>query len=258
MLIETVYTSSDGQTAKIFIPNNHKKIAVHVSSGKDSALCLYLLCEYLREHKRTDITIVAAHVIDLVRVPYSKSDFDKVIDKFEEHFSDIKFERDVVEYVERPGYPKVIETRKQMVTMIKNRGVQSVFGGRTRPPPTEFLEQLRIELNKEKIPQALIDRMEDNVEEINIVKVLDKDYVRITDIENAAYMFANPLLETDSFFSVEMYKKYPFLKDVIFPLTRSCVGSGFDTDFWKKPCQKCFWCAEKKKIFGSYDGGTIG
>jgi hypothetical protein len=257
MLIETVYKSSDGQSAKFFIPNDHKKIAVHVSSGKDSALCLYLLCQYLTENNRTDVVVVAAHVIDLVRVPYSNKDFDLIIDEFEKYFSDIKFERDYVTYVERPNYPKIIETRKQMVTMIKNKGVQSVFGGRTRPPSLDILEQIKISLKREQIPNALIDRMEENVQDINIVKALDKNYNVISDIENCAYMFANPLLTTDSFFSVELYKKHKFLKDVIFPLTRSCVGSAADTDFWKKPCKKCFWCAEKKMIFGDYDLGIL-
>jgi 7-cyano-7-deazaguanine synthase in queuosine biosynthesis len=246
-----------GQTAKFFIPSHHKKIAVHVSSGKDSALCLYFLCQYLMENKRTDVTIFAAHVRDLVRVPYSEKDFNKVIDEFEKQFPELTFKRHVVNYVERSGYPKIIETRKQMKVLIEQYGVQSVFGGRTNPPPLEFLEQLKIESGREEIPAALVDRMPENVTKLNIRKALDENLKVTDDVDNCKYMFANPLLTTNSFFSVEQYKKIPFMRDVIFPLTRSCVGSPWDTDFWKKPCKECWWCREKKKIFGAYDGEQI-
>ena len=68
----SVFQSDDkAQLVSIFIPEHHKKVVVDVSGGTDSSLCLYFICLYIREHKRTDVEVTLRHCIDKYRMPHS-------------------------------------------------------------------------------------------------------------------------------------------------------------------------------------------
>ena len=57
----------------------------------------------------------------------------------------------------------------------------------------------------------------------------------------------------DKRFVAEMYEQFN-LMDNLFPITASCVEYADKTDYFTKPCKKCWWCREKKWAFGAYDG----
>jgi len=252
--MEKIYSNADGsQTARLFIPESHKTLCVSVSSGTDSSLLLYLVCSYLTEHKREGIKIIALHLIDLVRVPKSKSDFDAIIDRFEEEFPNITFTRRYVTLVEdrSKNINKTTVVDKEIVKLI-SEGVESLFFGRTKNPPKEVYESFGLELRP-----ALIEREEDNVKAKDIRRMFDKNKNEIDSPENCSVMMSKFLLTVDRSFIAEYYNKISFLKD-LFPLTKSCVSSSVKlTNGWTQPCKTCWWCKEKFWAFHKYDGGKL-
>jgi hypothetical protein len=252
--MEKIYTNADGsQTAKLFIPELHKKLCVSVSSGTDSALLLYLVCSYLTENKREGIEIIALHLIDLVRTPKSKPDFDGIIDRFEKEFPNITFTRRYVTLVEdrSKNVNKTTVVDKEIVKLI-SEGVESLFFGRTKNPPKEVYETFGMDLRP-----ALVEREEENITAKNIRRMFDKDRNEIYTPENCAVMTSKFLLTVDRSFIAEYYNKINFLKE-LFPLTRSCVRSDIKlTSGWTKPCEQCWWCKEKFWAFHKYDGGIL-
>jgi hypothetical protein len=252
--MEKIYSNADGtQTARLFIPESHKRMCVSVSSGTDSSLLLYLVCSYLTENKREDIEIIALHLIDLVRAPKSKSDFDGIIDKFEKEFPHITFTRRYVTLVENrsKNINKTTVVDKEIVKLIAE-GVESLFFGRTKNPPKEVYETFGLEIRP-----ALIEREEDNITTKDIRRMFDKNRNEIDTAENCSVMMSKFLLTVDRSFIAEYYNKINFLKE-LFPLTRSCVSSDIKlTNGWTKPCERCWWCKEKFWAFHKYDGGTL-
>jgi hypothetical protein len=252
--MEKIYTNADGsQTAKLFIPELHKKLCVSVSSGTDSSLLLYLICSYLTENKRENIELTALHFIDLVRAPKSKSDFDGIIDIFENEFKNITFVRRYVTFVEQrsKNISKTTVTDKEIIKLI-SEGVESLFFGRTRNPPKEIYEKLGLTLRP-----ALIKREISNIKQKDIRRMFNENMEEIDTPENCTIMLSKVLLTVDRSFVAEYYNKIDFLKK-LFPLTRSCVSSDiFETNGWRKPCEKCWWCKEKFWAFNKYDGGIL-
>lgn len=57
-----------------------------------------------------------------------------------------------------------------------------------------------------------------------------------------------PYINIDKKFVANVYKKHK-LMDTLYPLTSSCVGSEEETNYFSKPCGKCFWCKEKEWAF---------
>jgi len=251
-MIQNIYKNNDGtQVAKLCIPESHKNICVSVSSGTDSALVLYLVCEYLTDHKRTDISITCLHCIDIVRAPKSKADFDLIINKFEKHFTNIKFVRRYIQFVESSTKSKGSVIKRETANLIANSGIQSFFGGRTKNPPKEVCDSFGI------LPPALERRQGNNVPQEHVLSMLDK-YNKKTDYPNeCSVMISRFLGNIDRSFVAEYYNKIQFLKE-IFPLTKSCVSSDpLLTLGWSKPCMNCWWCKEKFWAFNQYDGGTL-
>lgn len=71
-------------------------------------------------------------------------------------------------------------------------------------------------------------------------------------IETKNGKFYKPFVNIDKKWVAGMYHECGLMED-IYPLTISCVGSSRSTDYFSKPCGKCFWCFEKQWSFGSMD-----
>jgi hypothetical protein len=250
--MENIYKNLDeSQIAKLCIPDKHKKLCVSVSSGTDSALVLYLVCSYLTEHKRYGMEITVLHCVDLVRAPKSKPDFDLIIDRFETEFSNIKFVRRYIQFIESKTESKGSAIKRETAKIIAKEGIESFFGGRTKNPPKEICESFG------ELPPALIRREAENVPQEQVLSMLDKYGKKTENTDDCIIMISRFLGNVDRSFVAEYYNKIEFLKK-LFPLTKSCISSNItDTVSWTKPCMKCWWCKEKFWAFRQYDGGSI-
>lgn len=61
-----------------------------------------------------------------------------------------------------------------------------------------------------------------------------------------------PFINHDKKTIAAIFKKFNLMDD-IFPLTQSCTSNCLDTDYFTKPCGKCYWCYEKLWAFGTMD-----
>ena len=69
-------------------------------------------------------------------------------------------------------------------------------------------------------------------------------------------MHYRPFVNVDKKFVADLYKQFDLMDD-LFPLTMSCIGFDYQTNYFTEPCKKCYWCHEKKWAFGCYDGGLL-
>jgi len=247
----SVFQSDDKtQSVSIFIPDHHKKVVVDVSGGTDSSLCLYFVCLYIREHNRTDVEVTIRHCIDRYRVPYSYDNCAKFIfDKFEKEFSDIKFNRHLFSFIElQPTVTKTIVSENDKLDLVKTQGYQCFFSSKTANPSKEIQEKNGM------WGSGLKHRELDNANKLKLYKAFDNDLIETDNIETCRYINNKPLMRVNKSFVADWYFKIPFLKDIIFPLTASCVCSDpIITKVWTQPCKTCWWCKEKKWAFGKYD-----
>ena len=65
---------------------------------------------------------------------------------------------------------------------------------------------------------------------------------------NITYNVYQPYINVNKRFVAGVFKEEGLMKD-LFPITRSCVGSGKETKDFTAWCWKCFWCYEKAWAF---------
>lgn len=109
--------------------------------------------------------------------------------------------------------------------------------------------------------KKLFDRYPDALKVVGMTKApsveeLEKYNFNMSKVENRRiYDYKDPYgevlyypyINVDKKFVAGVYKDYD-LKG-LYNLTSSCVGSKEDTDYFTKPCGKCFWCKEKEWAF---------
>ena len=59
----------------------------------------------------------------------------------------------------------------------------------------------------------------------------------------------HPFARVNKLFVKGVFEEHD-LMDTLATLTGSCTGGPQETDYFTKPCGKCFWCQEKKWAFG--------
>jgi len=256
MLIESIFESNDkNQSVKIFIPKHHKNIVVNVSGGTDSSLSLYLVCLYIQQQNRTkDIEVTVRHGIDRYRVPYSYDNCVKYIfDEFQKHFPDINFKLYTFPFVEVPNKGKRWFMGKDKDELIK-QGYQCFFDSCTSNPSEMTQKQNGMWETKGRQTKRELDEFGNLLRDRTLFKFFDEKSQLTEDIENCHHANLRPFLKVNKAFIADWYFKTPFLKDIIFPLTNSCVSSDpIITKSWTQPCKECWWCKEKKWAFGKFD-----
>ena len=258
------------------IPDNGN-IGVLVSGGTDSAIALYLLCEYITKNKLTDkTTIYPLHGVDRKRRPTSVWDAYEIINFCKNAFPNVDFFEtlvwdnmqirgvfdsdfepfDVWNETEKDqpnhhrGWIKTISKRqidgRKTTQLLKWTSVKLLISGLTRNPPNEVIEKFYMPSQKFQA-----DRSNFDVKEI-CSKQQSDDWT---------FYKYQPFINEDKRYVANLYKQYNLL-ETLFPLTASCIAqkgevlsSGKVHDF-SEPCRECFWCNEKHWAFGMYDGGV--
>ena len=248
------------------IPEDKKNIVISISGGCDSAFLSWAVLSYLRKNKRFDNNVIFTHCIDLVRDPKSYEYFaDPIISLFEKEFSDINIERDVYSFTEQTWNPPkndpVIEPNPRYGNRLTKGGAQHIrlrqllsknkldayFLGRTANPPIEVQKELNMKTGGTigGVPHREIEN------------VKDEELFEVKNFNGHEWIKIRPLIKINKSVIASFYDDISFLKEKIFPLTHSCVGTAEKTDNSTKPCKNCWWCKEKYWAFGQYDGGTL-
>jgi len=206
----------------------HKRVWVSISGGTDSALVFEMLC---REPSIEEIT------------PYTGIETSRP--------KHIYFVNAIVDYF-RKKYPNKVIRDVVSKTFEVSKDVRKNF----------FIRKIQQDAIKMGLVDVFVQGMTSNPSEQVMIEnhMFAKNENRRSgwsDKDQVIHLHAGiglyrPLLFVTKQFVAEMYQKLNLMDD-LYPLTTSCTGYAEETKDWMIPCEKCFWCLERKWAFGTYD-----
>lgn len=225
-----LYAPKSDQAIEIIIPENIKTIGMKVSGGTDSAILLYILCDYIYKNN-LDIKILPITDVYLSR-PISSEGALRVTHKIKELFNyQLNFLLDNHIYYRGRKIEKFMLWHD--VKMLEEGVVDMIITGRTATPPKEAGEEL---WNTRPADRTGSDKS-----------------VHVPIIPNfPQWTFYRPMNNVDKKFVAEMYDLYG-VRESLFPTTMSCIADFPNNKGWSQPCGYCHWCLEKQWAFGEMD-----
>lgn len=249
---------------KYFPQGPPERIVVNISGGLDSASILFLLVEYYPQIEKHIFTgDDAHHPLDAARarvvVQYMKdhrldhnikshdilpyNDRDKeTLDEVRQMVAEDPSYYEKFPWKKMPGQEELEEESflmKIAKPLINTKNVRSVMrkhyctryiAAMTQNPPNKDMKELGF------FHLAETKRNE------------DKDEVQIFNPRGISY---HPYARVNKLFVKGVFENHG-LMDILYPVTASCTGRQGSTAYWTKPCEKCFWCHERKWAFGKY------
>lgn len=212
----------------IIINPEHKRIAVMLSGGPDSALLTYLLIKTIQQEQLdTQIFPVTAELLKRpFNIRYSKLVLDRLADitgydKFGAH---LIFE--IPAHLCLDDDVKISIMRENTTRFAHEYDLERYYNGQTKNPPPE------VELLRQ-------DRM------------LDRDTPEEDGKKLETKSVSWPLLFTNKRGLSDLYRQHDLL-ETLFPYTRSCEGETEETNNHTTACERCWWCRERFWGFGTY------
>lgn len=229
---------SDGtQSIEISIPNKMKKIGVNCSGGADSAILLFAVAKYVKEHMpESTISVVtcandlkdrwnARKAADVINYVCEKLNFTQ----FDMHYAYYR-DKQETEYFHEVEGKLFIDGRIEMLA-----------SGITQKP---------LEISGDTTIEDIDGKVVNLRDKYIVGRESPNEIIWTRDLR-----FWNPMANIDKKFVAYMYDYYG-VKDELLPLTRSCEAKPdehvFDPEFEKHPCGRCWWCLERKWAFGEY------
>lgn len=195
--------------------NNKRNFSIYLSGGVDSALALYLFCQYVVDNNLTDrSSILPIHGFDTRRKQsYSPKNAHLIVDYMKTLFPTV-----VIKDLYVFGFKKHDNESKQKylnpaleLLVLENKCDNNANIVGSTKKPEHF----------EKPSGTDTSRSGKDYEDHNMITSYDKKWV------------------------AKMYKEHDLGN--LLPYTVSCVA---DTE---TPCKKCWWCKERYWAFGKYD-----
>lgn len=205
----------------------YEKIGINLSGGTDSAMALNLALRYRSKHHK----FVCITGVDKKR-PSNEDAAHQIIQKLAEiHQVELNRFDHLLFYYEKPTPDSKTAIHEKFEKKLFDEGaIDILIHGRTANPTN--------------VPE-LMDGREPNRDPSN------KNYQTWFPGKRSYFM---PFRNITKRSIAELYDRQGLMDD-IFPLTASCVAYPEETEFYTKPCEKCWWCREKFWAFGAYDGG---
>jgi|SaaInlStandDraft_1057018.scaffolds.fasta_scaffold08560_6 hypothetical protein len=247
------------------------KIAVSMSGGTDSAILFYLMAKHLpKEIEIIPWTSYESSSDPLKERPYTIEAAEAVLDFVKNAFPDAnigehyKFTYDRMDpevyeeavamnvpswhlYPMSPmGIVKILLMRREHNKCFTSGMFGMMVGGLTMNPPVKDMEGGWSPpgwKGESTIPSFEPRRNP----EIHV----NHKQLQCRHIGRSHY---HPFMNVDKAFVAGLYEQEG-LMDTLYPMTESCTGFAYYTNWFTEPCKRCFWCWEKYWAFGSYDGG---
>ncbi len=229
--VEKYDTDEMLQQLKHVSKNDHyqkkvETIGIWMSGGADSSLLTYVLAKKIKdENLKINIQplsvrrgrgwnpIYAGHVIDFI-----------------EQNLNIKMKSHIVYYppMDDEHYREIQVFREKDNENFLNDNFQILYSGITCNPPSD---DETISKNKER--------------------TRDEESERPLKTYNGIRYYMNPFFDINKKHLKMIYDQLK-LTDSLFPITRSCEGSDYETGNYTYHCEKCWWCEERYWAFGKY------
>lgn len=242
------------------------RIGVSLSGGTDSAILFYLMAKHLPNDvilvpwssyeesdnplKERPLTIEAAEeIVDFVRNAFPNANIAEHHKFTFDRNCPIAYEKAKLKNVPSwDCYPMAILGVVKMVLMqeeetksFDSKNIGMLVGGITMNPPVEDMES---DWRPSGWKHPLGPRYEPR-------RSKEHETIAWSEIGRSHY---HPFVNVDKSFVAGLYEQEG-LMDTLYPMTESCTGFAYETNWFTEPCKQCFWCWEKYWAFGSYDGG---
>jgi hypothetical protein len=228
--IESVYLN---KTIKIEIPKESKTIGILLSGGADSAILLYILCDYIKKNN-LDIKVLPITSCVIAKPIMIEGTF-RVTNKVRELFNyDIPFLLDNFLYYRGR---KVFEFDINVYVKLFQEGVIDCLMG----AGTTFASEEELKRHN----------MWDDRPEYRALDFVPSEYENLIP-GNEKYKIYKPFLRYDKKLIAELYDMFN-VRDTLFPATKSCIAGFSESRGWSTPCKRCWWCKERFWAFGQYD-----
>ena len=226
-----------GQSIEFDIDPRFKKIGINVSGGADSAILFYMVCDYLKQHNRTDTTV---SVMSCANDLKHRWNVRKAADVINFTIDKLKFNPVDTHYSYYRDFQQVRYLTEVEDKLFKDGRVELIISGVTANP--------WVDADVEDSKGRIINLNETGLSERNT----GTSEMNIVGDNGCAYY--TPFVNLDKRFVAAMYDHYG-VREGLFPLTRSCEAipeGDYDPEFEKAPCGTCWWCLERKWAFGEY------
>lgn len=208
-------------------------VGIWMSGGADSSLLTFLLAKTIKDYNLNVKILPMSFKRD--NKPWNLAVATNVVEKIEQILEIQKgeiFLNHNYSYFGNHEVPDFKEKLSKHIESLKHSNIVTiVYSGITKNP--------------DPLPEELIDGREfirDNPDDRT--NNLDKNHTE-------EYLISSPLIFLTKEFVANLYKKHNLL-DSLLPYTRSCEGLIRNTKFFKKSCETCWWCRERKWAFGKY------
>ena len=199
-------------------------IGIWMSGGADSSFLTYMLCKKI---KKENLNIKLQPISSRRGRPWNPVYAGNVIDWIVNDLQ-IDFVLDHIVY-----YPDINDEYLREIKIFWDKDgenfrhdkFQILYSGITCNPPDEE----GLEKNKERS------------RDVGVEKPID--------VNDGMRHYMNPFFAINKKWLAEGYKKEGVL-ETLFPLTRSCEGSDYETGNYTFHCGKCWWCIERQWAFG--------
>jgi 7-cyano-7-deazaguanine synthase in queuosine biosynthesis len=226
-------SDNNGQTIDFLIPDETKTIGVNCSGGADSAILLYMVCEYIKTHKME--TSVA--VLTCANDAKHRWNARKAADVINYTIDRLQWNQIDIHYAYYRSRQETTHFHKVEGELFDDNRIDMLVAGITANPK---LQSMVVNSAGEAVDLA-VDAL--------TVRNVDAQPVDF----NSRYV--TPFVNVDKRFVASMYQQYNVMD--LLDLTRSCeslpdAGTPFDPEFEKNPCGLCWWCLERKWAFGRF------
>ena len=203
-----------------------KTVGIWMSGGADSSLLAYVLAKKIKEEK-LDIKIQPLSVRR--GRGWNPIYAGQVIDFIESDLN-IKMKEHIIYYppMDNEHYREIEVFREKDDINFKNGLFEILYSGITCNPPSS---DKSISRNKER--------------------TRDEESERPLKTYNGIRYYINPFFDINKRHLKMIYDQLK-LTDTLFPITRSCEGSDYETGNYTYHCEKCWWCEERYWAFGKY------
>lgn len=226
------------QSIKFSLPKG--TVGFTLSGGLDSTTLLAFACKYISEYNLEDsITIQPFHALENLR-PNTVVDVENILEIIRKKYPSVKI-KDLIIY---PVYSSVVYSEKK-------KGLDEQ--GKV-PQMNDFYDNYCKENDISCIVMAMncLPRKE-ILDEWNCSYYsqnrLERNRPILVEFDNFHYY--QPMVNVDKRMTAAMFEFCQLPKSIV-DMNTSCTGFPSETDYYSKPCGKCYHCMEKKWAFGKY------
>jgi hypothetical protein len=232
LLCARYFNEDETHYIDLYIPKKGP-LGILMSGGADSTMLTFLLAKTIKEYK-----------LNVKILPISFKRDNKIWNLWTA--------TNVIERIEN-----ILSLQKGEIFLNHN---YCYFGNHEKPEFSYSLEN-HIRILKEKGFVTIVyngitknpDPLPDELKDERELK-RDKPWDKINNIlpeHKEEFLISMPFMFQDKKFIAELYHKHDLIESLL-PYTRSCEGFPKDTDFYRKSCEKCWWCKERKWAFSKY------